>query len=170
VDLEAASFRAATARCGYKDGVKYPVLGVDLSDDQINAIPAIVDQPVECVNELCAPAAAQPAPPQLPPGLVIDVGNSHPNERIPAGLNTQGVAYDPLACSGSEIDRVQVFMEDRRPPRRRSSRRTDYQRMADRGEFASGASQPVRVCPLGHCRRGGCSHNPGRGEQLLAGC
>jgi hypothetical protein len=114
VDLQGRVFQSSDgALWVYKDGVKYPVLGLDLSDDQINAIPAIVDQPVERVNELFAPAAAQPAPPPPPPAPVIDVGNPHPNERIPAGLNMQGVAYDPLASSGSGIDRVQVFMEDR---------------------------------------------------------
>jgi hypothetical protein len=97
----------------YKDGVKYPVVGVDLSDDQINAIPAIVDRPVEHMNELFAPAVAPPAPPPPPPIPALDVGNPHPNERIPARLNMQGTAFDPLASSGSGIDRVQVFLEDR---------------------------------------------------------
>jgi hypothetical protein len=97
----------------YKDGNKYPLLGVDLSDQQIDAIPAMVDQPVAHLDQLFAsessppPVAAPPAPP------VIDVGNPHAYDRIPAGLDMRGVAYDPLANGGTGIDRVQVFMGDR---------------------------------------------------------
>jgi hypothetical protein len=98
----------------YKDGVKYPLIGVDLSQDAIDAIPAAVDQPVESVDQLFAPqavpaagAAAVAPSPSLP---VLDVANPHLNDRIPEGLDMQGTAYDP---QGGAIDRVQVFLEDR---------------------------------------------------------
>jgi hypothetical protein len=98
----------------YKDGLKYPVIGIDMSDEAIDAIPAAIDQPVERLDELFAPqapsgAAAAPAP-STP---ILDVGNPHPNDRIPAGLDMRGVAYDPQAPQGSGIDRVQLFLEDR---------------------------------------------------------
>jgi hypothetical protein len=41
------------------------------------------------------------------------VGNPHPNERIPAGLDIQGIAFEPLASDGSGINRIQLFVEDR---------------------------------------------------------
>jgi hypothetical protein len=103
----------------YKDGVKYPVIGVDLSDEAIDAIPAVVDQPIERLDQLFAPQAATSAPaaaPSAPPPPappILDVANPHPNDRIPAGLDMRGVAYDPLAAQGSGIDRVQLFLEDR---------------------------------------------------------
>jgi hypothetical protein len=98
----------------YKDGVKYPVIGVDLSDDAIDAIPAVVNQPVERLDQLFAPAATSaPAGVPVPSPPILDIGNPHPNEHIPARLNMRGVAYDPQAAQGSGIDRVQLFLGDR---------------------------------------------------------
>jgi hypothetical protein len=101
----------------YKDGVKYPLIGVDLSQDAIDAIPAVVDQPVESVDQLfaseAAPAAGVAAVAPSPSPPVLEIGNPHLLDKVPAGLDMQGTAYDPQAAQGSGIDRVQVFLEDR---------------------------------------------------------
>jgi hypothetical protein len=98
----------------YKDGVKYPVIGLDMSDEVIDSIPAIVDQPIERLDQLFAPqATSSPAAAPSPSAPVLDVANPHPNDRIPAHLDVRGVAYDPQASQGSGIDRVQLFLEDR---------------------------------------------------------
>jgi hypothetical protein len=91
----------------YRDGVKYPLVGIDLSDEQIDAIPMAGPQ-IERLSDLFGQVPPQPAPPPL-----LDVANPRPNERIPAGLDMQGTAYDPLASAGSGVDRVQIFLEDR---------------------------------------------------------
>jgi hypothetical protein len=102
----------------YRDGLKYPLVGIDLSDGQIDAIPMAGPQ-IEHVSDLFGPGALSPVlespSPVAPssPAPILDVANPQPYDRIPAGLDIQGMAYDPLASAGSGVDRVQVFMEDR---------------------------------------------------------
>jgi hypothetical protein len=99
----------------YKDGVKYPLVGLDLSDDEIDAIP-MVDEPIGNLADLfgstAAPATvAGTAPTGWP---VLTVSNPQPGDRLPAGnLHIQGTAYDTSASSGSGVDRVQVFLGPR---------------------------------------------------------
>jgi hypothetical protein len=99
----------------YKDGVKYPLLGLDLSDDEIDAIP-MIDEPISNLADLFGSAAtpvtvAAGAPIGWP---VLSVANPQPGDRLPAGnLHIQGTAYDTSASSGSGVDRVQVFLGPR---------------------------------------------------------
>jgi hypothetical protein len=61
-----------------------------------------------------APAAALPAIIQPGPSLVLSVGNPQPNDSLPRGKYVmQGLAFDRAANSGSGVDRVSVFVDDR---------------------------------------------------------
>ena len=61
-----------------------------------------------------SPAAALPAIIQPGPSLVLSVGNPQPNDSLPRGKYVmQGVAFDRAAGSGSGVDRVSVFVDDR---------------------------------------------------------
>jgi polysaccharide biosynthesis protein PslG len=65
-------------------------------------------------NGAAAPAAAMPAIIQPGPSLVLSVGNPQPNDALPRGKYVmQGVAFDRAANSGSGVDRVSVFVDDR---------------------------------------------------------
>jgi len=102
----------------YKDGLRYPVIGLDLSQGQIEAIPPQLDTPIEHLGTLFdgtgMRAVETPAPPPAPAASpTLEVGNPRDNETVPASLHMSGVAYDPLAESGTGVDRVQVFVEDR---------------------------------------------------------
>lgn len=58
--------------------------------------------------------AALPATTQPGPSLVLSVGNPQPNDLLPhAKYIMQGLAFDRAANSGSGVDRVSVFLEDR---------------------------------------------------------
>lgn len=99
----------------YKDGLRYPLVRVDLAEDQIDNIAARLEQPVERVDELFTrggPSAVTAAP-SAASGPVLDVANPHPNETVPASFHMSGLAYDPLADSGTGIDYVLIFLEDR---------------------------------------------------------
>ncbi|GAC1320986.1 MAG: hypothetical protein NVSMB2_17340 [Chloroflexota bacterium] len=101
----------------YRDGLRYPLVLVDISEDQIDAIAPRLDQPVARVDDLFtggAPSSASPAPAPAPLNApFLDVANPHPNESVPASFNMSGMAYDPLAESGTGIDQILVFVEDR---------------------------------------------------------
>jgi hypothetical protein len=61
-----------------------------------------------------APAAALPAIIQPGPSLVLSVGNPQPGDSLPRGkYQMQGLAFDRAASSGSGVDRVSVFVDDR---------------------------------------------------------
>jgi hypothetical protein len=61
-----------------------------------------------------AAAAALPAAVQPGPGLVLSIGNPQPGDRLPKGKYVmQGLAFDRSARSGSGVDRVSVFLDDR---------------------------------------------------------
>ena len=100
----------------YKDGVKYPLLGLDLSDEQIDAIP-MASPAIEDLDALfvgpAPPAPAPPPPPPPPAPPILRVANPQPSDTIPTVLDMQGTAVDPLAAGGSGVDRVQVSLEDR---------------------------------------------------------
>jgi hypothetical protein len=61
-----------------------------------------------------APAASLPAVVQPGPSLVLSVGNPQPGDQLPRGKYVmQGQAFDRAANSGSGVDRVSVFVDDR---------------------------------------------------------
>ncbi|HEX8968500.1 MAG TPA: hypothetical protein VF937_11505, partial [Chloroflexota bacterium] len=61
-----------------------------------------------------APAAAMPALIQPGASLVLSVGNPQPGDLLPRGKYVmQGVAFDRAAITGTGIDRVSVFVDDR---------------------------------------------------------
>jgi hypothetical protein len=61
-----------------------------------------------------APAAALPAVIQPGPSLVLSVANPQPGDQLPRGKYVmQGLAFDRASNTGSGIDRVSVFLEDR---------------------------------------------------------
>jgi len=113
----------------YKDGVKYAIQGLDLSQEQIDAIPLAGSGPIARVDTLFgssppsapAPGAPQPpassdtagAAPVSPPTL--EVANPSPADPLAVGgLSMQGFAFDPSANQQEVgVDRVQVFLEDR---------------------------------------------------------
>jgi hypothetical protein len=58
--------------------------------------------------------AALPAITQPGPSLVLSIGNPQPNDLLPRGKYVmQGLAFDRAANSGSGVDRVSVFVDDR---------------------------------------------------------
>jgi hypothetical protein len=60
------------------------------------------------------PIAALPAMTQPGPSLVLSIGNPQPGDQIPRGKYImQGLAFDRSANSGSGIDRVSAFVDDR---------------------------------------------------------
>jgi hypothetical protein len=60
------------------------------------------------------PAAALPAIIQPGPSLVLSIGNPQPGDLIPRSKYVmQGLAFDRAAQSGSGIDRVSAFVDDR---------------------------------------------------------
>jgi hypothetical protein len=60
------------------------------------------------------PLAALAAVTQPGPSLVLSVGNPQPNDLLPRGKYVmQGLAFDRAANSGSGVDRVSVFVDDR---------------------------------------------------------
>ena len=60
------------------------------------------------------PAAALPAIIQPGPSLVLSVANPQPGDLVPRGKYVmQGLAFDRAASSGSGVDRVSVFVDDR---------------------------------------------------------
>jgi hypothetical protein len=80
------------------------------------ALPAIArPAPAPAAPAAAAPsAAALPATIQPGPSLVLSVGNPQPGDLLPRGkLVMQGLAFDRAASSGSGIDRVSVFVDDR---------------------------------------------------------
>jgi hypothetical protein len=93
------------------------LVGIDLSDQQIDAIPMAGQ--IEHLSDLFGSGASAPAPappsagPPSSPTPYLEAANPHPNDSIPAGLDMQGIAYEPLATEGSGVNRVQVFLEDR---------------------------------------------------------
>jgi polysaccharide biosynthesis protein PslG len=61
-----------------------------------------------------APVALLAATTQPGPSLVLSVGNPQPGDLIPRGKYVmQGLAFDRAASSGSGVDRVSVFVDDR---------------------------------------------------------
>lgn len=67
-----------------------------------------------------APSAAAPVPAALPaviqpgPSLVLSVANPQPGDLVPrARYVMQGLAFDRAASSGTGVDRVSVFLDDR---------------------------------------------------------
>jgi hypothetical protein len=61
-----------------------------------------------------APAAALPAIIQPGPSLVLSVGNPQPGDLLPRGKYVmQGLAFDRAASTGSGVDRVSVFVDNR---------------------------------------------------------
>ncbi len=61
-----------------------------------------------------AGAAALPAITQPGPSLVLSVGNPQPGDLLPKGkVVMQGQAFDRAAKSGSGVDRVSVFLDNR---------------------------------------------------------
>ena len=60
------------------------------------------------------PAAALPAIIQPGPSLVLSVANPQPGDLVPRGKYVmQGLAFDRAATSGTGVDRVSVFIDDR---------------------------------------------------------
>ena len=61
-----------------------------------------------------AAAASLPAAVQTGPSLVLSVGNPQPGDQLPRGKYVmQGLAFDRSSRSGSGIDKVSVFVDDR---------------------------------------------------------
>jgi hypothetical protein len=61
-----------------------------------------------------APAAGLPAVTQPGPSLVLSLANPQPNDLLPRGKYImQGQAFDRAANSGTGVDRVSVFVDDR---------------------------------------------------------
>ena len=59
-------------------------------------------------------AAALPATTQPGPSLVLSLGNPQPNDLVPRGrVVMSGQAFDRAAASGSGVDKVSVFIDDR---------------------------------------------------------
>ena len=59
-------------------------------------------------------AAIQPAIIQPGPSLVLSVDNPQPGDLLPKGkVVMQGLAFDRAATSGSGVDRVSIFVDDR---------------------------------------------------------
>lgn len=51
---------------------------------------------------------------EVPDGPTLVVGNPNPGDMItPGSLMIQGVAFDPVATTGTGVDRVSVFLGDR---------------------------------------------------------
>jgi len=60
------------------------------------------------------PIAALPSAVQTGPSLVLSVGNPQPGDLLPRGKYVmQGLAFDRSASTGSGVDKVSVFAEDR---------------------------------------------------------
>jgi hypothetical protein len=91
-------------------------------------VPSVLEgpPPVQIAAQPPPPVAARPsgAPPSLVsalpattqpgPSLVLSVGNPQPNDLVPRGKYVmQGLAFDRAANTGSGIDKVSVFVEDR---------------------------------------------------------
>ena len=79
--------------------------------------------PLQLASRPAPPASAAGAPPavaalpaitQPGPSLVLSVGNPQPGDMLPRGKYVmQGRAFDRAASSGSGVDRVSVFVDDR---------------------------------------------------------
>jgi hypothetical protein len=60
------------------------------------------------------PASALAAITQPGPSLVLSIANPQPNDLLPRGKYVmQGLAFDRSASTGSGVDRVSVFVDDR---------------------------------------------------------
>src|SRR5205814_9796808 len=60
------------------------------------------------------PPAVLAAATQPGPSLVLSIANPQPNDLLPRGRYVmQGQAFDRAAASGSGVDRVSVFLDDR---------------------------------------------------------
>jgi hypothetical protein len=80
------------------------------------AVAGVASQPSAVVSRPAAPApaAALPAIIQPGPSLVLSVGNPQPNDLLPRGRYVmQGQAFDRAANSGSGVDRVSIFVDNR---------------------------------------------------------
>ena len=106
----------------------YPVLlvesGVPLASAIAQTPPAVTSSlvalapavaPTPPPNVAAAPAPAiLTAPIQPGPSLVLSVANPQPNDLLPKGRYVmQGQAFDRAATSGTGVDRVSVFVDDR---------------------------------------------------------
>jgi hypothetical protein len=81
--------------------------------DQV-ARPQPAAAPATGANGQVGPAAAMPAITQPGPTLVLSVANPQPNDLLPRGKYVmEGLAFDRAASSGSGVDRVSVFVDDR---------------------------------------------------------
>jgi hypothetical protein len=71
--------------------------------------PGATPQPNAAPVPTIAPALIQPGP-----SLVLNVANPQPNDVLPRGRYVmQGQAFDRAASTGSGVDRVSVFVDDR---------------------------------------------------------
>lgn len=117
--------------------VGYPVLLVErdvppgplaalptVASGAVALAPAVVEapRPVEATRPAATTAQAASAPrpaiqaaATLPgPSLVLSVDNPQPGDLLPKGkVLMQGLAFDRAATSGSGVDRVSVFLDDR---------------------------------------------------------
>jgi hypothetical protein len=67
---------------------------------------------VALVALLAVPAATTAAQTELGPTLVVE--NPNPGDMLPLGkLDMQGVAFDPEATTGTGVDRVSVYLDNR---------------------------------------------------------
>ena len=100
-----------------------------VTSPSIALAPAVLESPPpnQLVARPAAAAAASGAAPAAPPppaalaaitqpgpSLVLSVGNPQPGDLLPRGKYVmQGLAFDRAAPSGSGVDRVSVFVDDR---------------------------------------------------------
>src|SRR5579859_6858694 len=83
---------------------------------QVIAPPASAAAPVAVATQVAQPPAVALLPATTQPGasLVLSIGNPQPGDLLPRGKYVmQGLAFDRAANSGSGVDRVSVFVDDR---------------------------------------------------------
>jgi hypothetical protein len=130
VPLPPARVAQASDPPGFQS-VGYPVLLVEhgLPPGPLAEIPVVTSgavalapvtpeapRPVEvaAARPAVSVAAAQPAVIQPGPSLVLSVNNPQPGDLLPKGkVVMQGLAFDRAATSGSGVDRVSIFVDDR---------------------------------------------------------
>jgi hypothetical protein len=87
-----------------------------LTPSVLEAVPTgpVIARPAPTAPGAAPATAAMPAIIQPGPSLVLSVANPQPNDSLPRGKYVmQGLAFDRAAGSGSGVDRVSVFVDDR---------------------------------------------------------
>jgi hypothetical protein len=100
-------------------GVPSPTLTADtprVTSPLMALAPAVLESPapLQAIARPGAATAALPAIIQPGPSMVLSVGNPQPGDLLPRGKYVmQGQAFDRAATSGSGVDRVSAFVDDR---------------------------------------------------------